>query len=799
MDGRNRGTCRLKGAINATELVPATGTSCGYRVTDNGVTGNPYRGVQQYLNREYAENVKSAMLASPADAPYFASVAQYPTAVWLDTMKKVNNIQGHLDDAAAQAGGKSILVQFVIYDLPGRDCSAWSSNGDIPKGGLDTYKAKYIDAAVSRLRKKAANVRLSLVIEPDSLPNIAINLGRNRCDATTEQEYTEGVAYAIASFSQIPDTTLYLDSGSGGWLGWPDNMKRVVAVYKKVLARARQISAGAKIRGFASNVANYNPLFAYRCPASEKCPLVKNPSTGEINYDSNPCIDENRFTSRMNAYLGALGLPTRWIVDTSRSGRGGIRKRWGSWCNVKGAGIGQRPRANPGSAPQDGDVPAVKRATYQQRRADDAATSHPHWRRAGRGTATAAGSARAIATGSAEATGADSGAQPTHKPPRAPEGALKRRRGTEFGRMVADAKALGAAWGVPCIDSPEEAEAQCALLNASGVCDVVCTGDSDAFLFGAKAVVRDICLHKGANWAVLYTAADITASLSLGRNSLIAMGLFLGSDYSQGVSAAPTLRARQGAVQRVAALGEDGVLAAIRERGLAAISAPRARKRVGPGTGAQGKKGQQRRTGVRVGEGRGRGGVMGLSESGMSGCVGVGTGSISGAEGNPSAGEGGHAQGAREVEEEGEEQAREDGARVIEAFLNPPCHDAASDAVKSALQKHCSPSYADIVAFCDRHMAWPADVTARYIGSKLAERDLRRLLLVRQAAEICVTPGKEASRKADEVGGMLDGVTYRVGGIVKERWVAGHRMFEVSWTGQPEVENSVVRAELLTR
>ncbi|CAI7922962.1 unnamed protein product, partial [Closterium sp. NIES-53] len=63
----------------------------------------------------------------------------------------------------------------------------------------------------------------------------------------------------------------------------------------------------------------------------------------------------------------------------------------------------------------DGDVPAVKRATYQQRRADDAATSHPHWRRAGGGTATATGSARAIATGSAEATGADSGAQPTSK------------------------------------------------------------------------------------------------------------------------------------------------------------------------------------------------------------------------------------------------------------------------------------------------------------------------------------------------------------------------------------------------
>ncbi|CAI5476034.1 unnamed protein product [Closterium sp. Yama58-4] len=350
----NGGTCWLKGAINATELVPATGTSCGYRVGDSA-TGNPYATVKQYLNPGYKTSVKSAMRATlPSDAPFFASVADHPTAVWLDRMAALDSIQGHLDDAKAQAAGKPILVQFVIYDLPGRDCKAWSSNGEIPKGGLDTHKTKHIDVAVLAFQKKAANVRLSLVIEPDSLPNIATNMGMNRCDATTDKEYTEGVAYAIAELSQIPDTTLYLDSSFGGWLGWPEGMKRVVAVYKKVLTRARQIRANAKIRGFASNVANYIPLFASGCPALEKCPLAKNPSTGEMCYDWNPCIDENRFTSRMNAYLGALGLPTRWIVDTSRSGRAGIRKRWGSWCNVKGAGIGQRLEANPANAPQGG-------------------------------------------------------------------------------------------------------------------------------------------------------------------------------------------------------------------------------------------------------------------------------------------------------------------------------------------------------------------------------------------------------------------------------------------------------------
>ncbi|CAI5989723.1 unnamed protein product [Closterium sp. NIES-65] len=140
--GKGETTCWLKGAINATELVPATGTSCGYRVTDSS-TGNPYTAVQQYLNPGYAASVNAAVRAAlPSKAPFFASVAQYATAVWLDTMAALDPIPGHLSDAATQAGGKAILVQFVIYDLPGRDCKAWSSNGEIPKGGLDTYRFK---------------------------------------------------------------------------------------------------------------------------------------------------------------------------------------------------------------------------------------------------------------------------------------------------------------------------------------------------------------------------------------------------------------------------------------------------------------------------------------------------------------------------------------------------------------------------------------------------------------------------------------------------------------------------------
>jgi cellulose 1,4-beta-cellobiosidase len=34
-------------------------------------------------------------------------------------------------------------------------------------------------------------------------------------------------------------------------------------------------------------------------------------------------------------------------VDTSRNGKGQIRSKWASWCNIHVAGLGERPRADP--------------------------------------------------------------------------------------------------------------------------------------------------------------------------------------------------------------------------------------------------------------------------------------------------------------------------------------------------------------------------------------------------------------------------------------------------------------------
>jgi DNA excision repair protein ERCC-5 len=78
-----------------------------------------------------------------------------------------------------------------------------------------------------------------------------------------------------------------------------------------------------------------------------------------------------------------------------------------------------------------------------------------------------------------------------------------------------------------------EAEAQCAYLNDMGLVDAVVTEDSDAFLFGAKTVYRNI--FADGNFAEKYDSACVESELGIGREHLIQLALLLGSDYTVGV------------------------------------------------------------------------------------------------------------------------------------------------------------------------------------------------------------------------------------------------------------------------
>jgi cellulose 1,4-beta-cellobiosidase len=310
--------------------------ACGVRAApptavDTLTTGNPFAGATMYRDPAYARQVDASIARSPADAPLLEKVKAFPTAVWVASIAKVAEVDGHLDEALAQQEreGKPVVSVFVVYDLPDRDCHANASHGELRSadGGLDRYRRAFIDPLAAAFRAHP-DQRIVVVVEPDSLPNLATNLDDPRCVAAAPA-YREGVAYAIRTLA-APNVSLYLDAGHAGWLGWPDNQKRTARVFKEVLDAA---GGPGLIRGFASNVANYTVL-------------QEGPE--RYDYQSNPCRDERTFQARFSETLRAEGIPNvAWIVDTSRNGRGNVRSAWGAWCNTKGAGLGARPVADP--------------------------------------------------------------------------------------------------------------------------------------------------------------------------------------------------------------------------------------------------------------------------------------------------------------------------------------------------------------------------------------------------------------------------------------------------------------------
>ena len=99
-----------------------------------------------------------------------------------------------------------------------------------------------------------AQVPTVVIVEPDSLPNLATNLGTPRCgNDATQTAYTQGIGYAVQQLHErAPHATLYLDAGHGGWLGWPEQADHFATVIKNLPGGVYH-----HLRGFATNVANY--------------------------------------------------------------------------------------------------------------------------------------------------------------------------------------------------------------------------------------------------------------------------------------------------------------------------------------------------------------------------------------------------------------------------------------------------------------------------------------------------------------------------------------------------------------
>jgi cellulose 1,4-beta-cellobiosidase len=296
-----------------------------------GSTKNPFKDVAFFLNPAYTESVEATAKRHPDMADTIRKVAQNPTAVWLDSIANLKNLKGWLDEAKQQQDktGKPTLTVVVVYDLPNRDCAAAASAGElkVSERGFERYKSEFIDPITAEF-KAHPNQPIAVVLEPDSLGNMATNMALPMCQEA-RPAYKGGVVYAIKSFA-LPNVSVYLDAAHSGWLGWDDNRAKIGKIFKQVTSEA---GGPHMIRGFVTNVSNYTHL---------------SNRDGAILEPTNPCPNELTYAKMLRETLAMYGFRNHgFVIDTSRNGKGNIRKKWGDWCNIAGAGLGERPRANP--------------------------------------------------------------------------------------------------------------------------------------------------------------------------------------------------------------------------------------------------------------------------------------------------------------------------------------------------------------------------------------------------------------------------------------------------------------------
>src|SRR5690606_2904787 len=284
-----------------------------------------------YVDPQFQERVAQMAAQDPERRAHIEDVADNPTGLWLDSIASLAGMAGHLDAAQAkeQALGEPVVPVFVVYNLPNRDCSASSSAGELTRenNGEARYRSEFIDVIAAELAARAPQ-RVVVILEPDSLPNVATNLDVPKCAASAEL-YKSSIAYAISKLS-LPNVFVYLDAAHAGWLGWDGNRAKIAQIFREVLDAAGGVD---RIRGFATNVSNYNPL-------SGEDGLRLEPST--------PTPNELVYVQKLSASLAAEGIRDKgFIIDTSRNGKGGIRSSWGNWCNIEGAALGEPPRVAP--------------------------------------------------------------------------------------------------------------------------------------------------------------------------------------------------------------------------------------------------------------------------------------------------------------------------------------------------------------------------------------------------------------------------------------------------------------------
>jgi endoglucanase len=206
-------------------------------------------------------------------------LAAQPTAYWLTPEQDPIGVVGDtVRSLARDARTQDVSLAVVVYGLPGRDC------GNHSAGGLSEEDYPVWVGAISDALASQPDLQRIVILEPDSLA-LAPECGN----------VDERSAQLRAAVEQLaaPNVWIYLDGGHSNWLPASEMAELILGV-----------GAGDRIRGFATNVSNYQSSF-----------------------------DEFDYAHAVAGEAGGLHA----LIDTSRNG---AASAGAEWCNPPDQRVG---------------------------------------------------------------------------------------------------------------------------------------------------------------------------------------------------------------------------------------------------------------------------------------------------------------------------------------------------------------------------------------------------------------------------------------------------------------------------
>jgi endoglucanase len=248
-------------------------------------TGNPLVGIKLWVDSHNNANLRANTIREkePEKAAILDKIGKQPQALWLGGWN--SNIYRTVESNIAQAKEEGAVAQFVLYNLPHRDCGQESAGG--LKTG-DEYKHW-----VRRIAAAMKSEPVIMILEPDAIGLLT----KENC--LTKEQQTERLALikdAVHVLRQDPKAIVYIDSGHAHWDPAP--------VFAPRLKEAGIDDAN----GFALNTSNY------------------------VTTEENIAFGKK---------LSALTGNPHFVIDTSRNGNGATPDN--QWCNPAGRKLGKPP------------------------------------------------------------------------------------------------------------------------------------------------------------------------------------------------------------------------------------------------------------------------------------------------------------------------------------------------------------------------------------------------------------------------------------------------------------------------